>query len=114
MPGADCSIPKIVAIVGNPGDGGDRTYRADWREAYALFPGDVAYIWHGALRGDVVAAGLAACGFQLRAQIVWAKPLWLPTRILRSIDLRKQSGGSHQSLGSAVSIGTTFGWHNRH
>ena len=48
--------------------------RADWREAYALFPGDVAYVWHGALHGDVVAAGLAACGFQLRAQIVWAKP----------------------------------------
>ena len=22
--------------------------RADWREAYALFPGDVAYVWHGA------------------------------------------------------------------
>src|SRR6266446_10210904 len=43
--------------------------RADWREAYALFPGDVAYVWHGALHGDVVAAGLAACGFQLRAQI---------------------------------------------
>ena len=48
--------------------------RADWREAYALFPGDVAYVWHGALHGDVVAAGLAACGLQLRAQIVWAKP----------------------------------------
>jgi DNA modification methylase len=47
--------------------------RADWRDAYALFPGDVAYIWYGALRGDVVATGLAACGFQLRAQIVWAK-----------------------------------------
>jgi DNA modification methylase len=47
--------------------------RADWRDAYALFPGDVAYIWFGALRGDVVAAGLAACGFQLRAQIVWVK-----------------------------------------
>ena len=31
----------------------------------------------------------------------------------RSIDLRRQSGVSHQSLGSAVSIGTTFGWHNR-
>jgi transposase InsO family protein len=26
---------------------------------------------------------------------------------------QKQSGLSHQSLGSAVSIGTTFGWHNR-
>jgi DNA modification methylase len=47
--------------------------RADWAEAYALFPGDVAYVWHGALHGDVVAAGLAACGLQLRAQIVWVK-----------------------------------------
>jgi DNA modification methylase len=47
--------------------------RADWREAYALFPGDVAYIWHGALHGDVVAAGLAACGLHPRAQIVWVK-----------------------------------------
>src|SRR6516162_2313103 len=47
--------------------------RADWREAYALFPGDVAYVWHGALHGDIVATGLAACGLQLRAQIVWAK-----------------------------------------
>src|SRR5262252_3148522 len=36
------------------------------------------------------------------------------TRMLHSIDLRRQSGLSHQSLGSAVSIGTTFGWHNRY
>src|SRR5215471_12747940 len=36
------------------------------------------------------------------------------TRMLRSIALRRQSGVSHQSLGSAVSIGTTFGWHNRY
>ena len=36
------------------------------------------------------------------------------TRMLRSIDLRRHSGLSHQSLGSAVSIGTTFGWHNRY
>src|SRR5262249_16986359 len=36
------------------------------------------------------------------------------TRMLRSIDLRRPSGVSHQSLGSAVSIGTTFGWHNRY
>ena len=47
--------------------------RAEWRSAYALFPGDVAYVWHGALHGDVVAADLAACGLQLRAQLVWAK-----------------------------------------
>jgi DNA modification methylase len=47
--------------------------RSDWRDAYALFPGDVAYVGHGALHGDVVAADLAACGLQLRAQVVWAK-----------------------------------------
>ena len=44
--------------------------RADWREAYALFSGDVAYVWHRALHGVVVAADLAACGLQLRAQII--------------------------------------------
>ncbi len=26
--------------------------RADWREAWALFPGDVAYVWHGALHAS--------------------------------------------------------------
>ena len=47
--------------------------RADWREAWALFPGDVAYVWHGALHAATVAASLAACGFQIRAQVIWAK-----------------------------------------
>jgi DNA modification methylase len=47
--------------------------RADWQEAYALFPGDTAYVWFGALHGEVATAGLTACGFQLRAQIIWAK-----------------------------------------
>jgi DNA modification methylase len=47
--------------------------RADWREAYALFFGDVAYVWHGALYSDVVAADLAACGLLRRAQIIWVK-----------------------------------------
>ena len=54
--------------------------RADWRDAYVLFPGDVAYVWHGAMHGDVVAAGLAACGLQLRAQIVWAKQHFILSR----------------------------------
>ena len=47
--------------------------RADWREAWALFPGEVAYVWHGALHAATVAGSLEACGFQIRAQIVWAK-----------------------------------------
>lgn len=47
--------------------------KADWREAWALFPGDVAYVWHAGLFAGVVAESLASCGFQLRSQIIWAK-----------------------------------------
>ena len=47
--------------------------RADWREAWALFPGEVAYVWHGALHATTVAESLEACGFAIRAQIIWAK-----------------------------------------
>jgi DNA modification methylase len=48
-------------------------HRADWREAWALFPGDVAYVWHGALHASTVAESLLACGFAIRSQIIWAK-----------------------------------------
>jgi DNA modification methylase len=47
--------------------------KADWREAWALFPGDVAYVWHAGLYAGVVADSLTACDFKLRSQIVWAK-----------------------------------------
>ena len=47
--------------------------RADWREAWALFPGDVAYVWHAGLYAGTVADSLIASGFQLRSQIVWDK-----------------------------------------
>jgi DNA modification methylase len=47
--------------------------RADWREAWALFPGEVAYVWHGALHSVEVAESLEAAGYQMRAQIIWAK-----------------------------------------
>ncbi|MDP2737438.1 MAG: site-specific DNA-methyltransferase [Pseudorhodobacter sp.] len=47
--------------------------RADWREAWSLFPGDVAYVWHGALHAATVADSLTAAGFAVRSQIIWAK-----------------------------------------
>jgi len=47
--------------------------RADWREAWALFSGDVAYVWHGALHATTVAESLEAAGFNVRSQIIWAK-----------------------------------------
>jgi DNA modification methylase len=48
--------------------------RADWREAWSLFPGEVAYVWHSGIHARTVAESLEACGFLIRAQIVWAKP----------------------------------------
>ncbi len=47
--------------------------RTDWRQAWALFPGSVAYVWHGSLFAPVVLDSLRACGFEPRAQIVWIK-----------------------------------------
>jgi ParB-like chromosome segregation protein Spo0J len=48
--------------------------RADWRDAWSLFPGEVAYVWHSGIHARTVAESLDACGFLIRAQIIWAKP----------------------------------------
>jgi DNA modification methylase len=47
--------------------------KADWREAWALFPGDVAYVWHAGRYASAVQVSLAACAFEIRSQIIWAK-----------------------------------------
>jgi DNA modification methylase len=47
--------------------------RADWREAWALFPGDVAYVWHAGLHAAEVQASLESVGFKVRSQIIWVK-----------------------------------------
>lgn len=47
--------------------------KADWTEVWALFPGDVAYIWHAGNMANVVADSLIKTGFGIRAQIIWAK-----------------------------------------
>ena len=47
--------------------------RADWREAFALFPGDVLYAWHAGLRSGTVATAIEAAGFVIRSQIIWSK-----------------------------------------
>lgn len=47
--------------------------RADRREAWALFPGHVAYVWHGGLHTSVVQESLKAMKFEVRAQLIWVK-----------------------------------------
>jgi len=47
--------------------------RSDWREAWALSPSSVAYVWHGGVHAASAAEALEASGFRLRSQIIWAK-----------------------------------------
>jgi DNA modification methylase len=47
--------------------------RVDWSPALRLFSGDVAYVWHAGIHAGEVAASLHTIGFQIRAQIIWAK-----------------------------------------
>jgi len=47
--------------------------RDDWQEAWALFPGHIAYVWHAALHTTAFAESLIKQGFTIRAQIIWAK-----------------------------------------
>ena len=47
--------------------------QADWSDAWALFSGDVAYVWHAGNKAHIVAESLEANEFNIRAQIIWAK-----------------------------------------
>jgi DNA modification methylase len=47
--------------------------RADWRETWALFPGDVAYVWHAGTKAGLVLESLEALDLIVRTQIIWAK-----------------------------------------
>jgi DNA modification methylase len=49
--------------------------RADWREAWSLFQGNAAYVWHAGVYSKTVQESLESCGFVIRAQIIWNKDL---------------------------------------
>jgi DNA modification methylase len=76
--------------------------RADWRQAWELFPGDVAYVWHGALHAGTVAASLEASAFAIRAQIIWDK-----TRLVIG---RGDYHWQHEPAWYAVRKGKTGHW----
>lgn len=48
--------------------------RFDWSEAYRLFQGDVAYVWHGERTSLDVGCNVRDCGFDIRGRVVWVKP----------------------------------------
>ena len=78
--------------------------RADWREAWALFPGEVAYVWHGALHATTVAESLEACGFSIRSQIIWAKERLVlsPRRLPLAARARLVRGERARATGTAT------------
>lgn len=76
--------------------------RADWREAWRWFPGDVAYVWHSSLYGAIVEASLADAGFRTRSQIIWDKG--------RLIISRGHYHWRHEPCWYAVRKGATAGW----
>lgn len=47
--------------------------QSDWYDAYVLFPGAVAYVWHASVFTDVVMDGLRRAGFEVKQQIIWNK-----------------------------------------
>jgi len=47
--------------------------RADWLDAYVLFPGSIAYVWHASLFTDIVMNNLRDAGFDVRQSIIWKK-----------------------------------------
>jgi DNA modification methylase len=77
--------------------------RADWRDAWLLFPGDVAYVWHGALHSSVVEASLASVGLEPRAQLIWAKE--------RQVISRGDYHWQHEPCWYVVRKGATGNWH---
>jgi DNA modification methylase len=95
---------------------------ADWRKAYQLFNGNIAYVWHAGKHASIVEQGLIECGFEIRNQIIWAKdkaalsrgdyhwrhePCWYAVRIkgnwcgdrsqntVWNINTREDSGSGH-------------------
>jgi len=77
--------------------------RVDWREAWSLFPGDVAYVWHAGIFAAEVSDSLRAVGFEMRAQIIWAKQ-----HIAIS---RGAYHWQHEPCWFAVRKGRTANWH---
>ena len=47
--------------------------RSDWYDAYSIFAGTVAYVWHASAFTDVVMDGLRRAGFTIKQQIIWNK-----------------------------------------
>jgi DNA modification methylase len=77
--------------------------RADWQEAWRLFPGAVAYVWHAGRRASEVQESLTAAGFETVSQIIWAKD--------RLVLSRGDYHWQHEPCWYCVREGNQHQWH---
>lgn len=47
--------------------------RTDWKDAYSLFPGNVAYVWSPNTFLDYFMQDLRKCGYEINSVIIWNK-----------------------------------------
>jgi DNA modification methylase len=76
--------------------------RVDWQEAWQLFLGDVAYVWHAGVFAATTASQLETSGFEIRSQIIWRKPTFPISR--------GHYHWQHEPCWYAVRHGATANW----
>lgn len=76
--------------------------RADWYDAYILFPGSIAYVWHASAFSDVVMQNLRDAGFEIKQQLIWRK-----TALVLG---RSHYHWQHEPCWYSVKSGATANW----
>lgn len=77
----------------------------DWSEAYSLFSGDVAYVWHSGKYTHKFAENIENCGFDLINLIIWSKQHFVISRG----DYHNQ----HEPVWYAVRKGKQHNWQRK-
>jgi len=91
-----------AGLANNKRDGVMNDDRADWTEAWTLYPGPVAYVWHAGLFASTVQSSLERAGFSVRSQIIWSKT--------RFVIGRGNYHWQHEPCWYAVRQGETAHW----
>lgn len=80
--------------------------RIDWSDAYKLFPGDVAYLWHADRHASQTQTSIETADFDIRCQVIWAKSSFVISR--------GNYNWQHEPCWYAVRKGKTAHWHGDH
>jgi len=92
---AGVSSTKQVGLVTNDD-------RASWSSVFSQWPCSVAYVWHGALHAGEVERSLTVSGYEVKAQIIWAKKRFALSR--------GHYHWQHEPCLYAVKKGAASGW----